>query len=191
MLLINGNHDATQFLSPLSFVCSKITDLVSVSKQVISLSYVCGRHADERREPRANATGLVADLLGQLLTQVDRKFRSQDRGPTLSLTKSQYRAAQREDMRGMFDIFESTICGLAKGSIVFCLIDGLSTYENRDRRDDTIDLMRRISRLVKRTRHVGFRCIVTYPGRGIWTDAWAIDFDDKKAIALEVPENVR
>ena len=187
LLLVNGNNDAAQFISPLSHVCAKVTDLLSVSDEIFCLNYFCSRHTDQWREPRADATGLIASLTVQLLTQVKRRKKAQSLDLDLSfLSFEDHCAVQAGDIEATFDVFQAVAKQLPKDTVVFCFIDGLSAYENSDRREDTNRLMRMMLKLIKRSRSVVFRCMVTFPGRGGFTDAWNMKSIGRKAETLEV-----
>ncbi|CAN9187347.1 unnamed protein product, partial [Alternaria alternata] len=162
-LLVNGNNDAAQFISPLSHVCAKTIDLLSVSDDIICLTYFCSRHTDQWREPRADATGLVASLTAQLLTQIKKRRKIDGFSLDLSfLSFDDHCAVQEEDMDATFNVFQAIVKQLAKDTVIFCFIDGLSAYENFDRRQDTSRLMQSILKLVKRSKGVVFRCMVTF-----------------------------
>ncbi|KAI4647780.1 hypothetical protein J4E93_004190 [Alternaria ventricosa] len=187
LLLVNGNNDAAQFISPLSHVCAKVTDLLSVSDEIFCLNYFCSRHTDQWREPRADATGLIASLTVQLLTQVKRRKKAQSLDLDLSfLSFEDHCAVQAGDIEATFDVFQAVAKQLPKDTVVFCFIDGLSAYENSDRRENTNRLMKMILKLMKRCRSVVFRCMVTFPGRGSFTDAWNVKSIGGKAETLEV-----
>jgi sulfur relay (sulfurtransferase) complex TusBCD TusD component (DsrE family) len=186
-LLVNGNNDAAQFISPLSHVCAKTIDLLSVSDDIICLTYFCSRHTDQWREPRADATGLVASLTAQLLTQIKKRRKIDGFSLDLSfLSFDDHCAVQEEDMDATFNVFQAIVKQLAKDTVIFCFIDGLSAYENFDRRQDTSRLMQSILKLVKRSKGVVFRCMVTFPGRGSFTDTWDMRSVGRKAETLEV-----
>jgi hypothetical protein len=187
LLLVNGNHDAAQFISPLSHVCAKVTDLLSVSDEVFCLTYFCSRHTDQWREPRADATELIASLTVQLLTQVKRRKKAQGFSLDLSfLSFEDHCAVQAGDIKATFNVFQAVVKQLPKGTVIFCFIDGLSAYENSDRRGDTNRLMQMILKLIKRSRSVVFRCMVTFPGRGSFTDVWGMESVGEKAETLQV-----
>jgi hypothetical protein len=190
MLLVHGNHDATHFISPLSYVCAKVADLTSVSETVICLTYFCSRHTDGWREPQANAQGLLAQLTGQLLNQLESRKR---KGPNLdfsSLTVDDQKGIEKDKLSATWRAFETVMKQLPKDTVVFCFIDGLSAYENSARKQETTVLMKKLCRLIRKLKNIDMRCVVTYPGRSNYIDTWGIDFDGKKAIILEVPENV-
>lgn len=189
LLLVNGNSEATTFLSPLSFVCAKISDLVSVSNQVLSISYFCGRHTDELRDPRANAKGMLADLLGQLVKQVKSLDQGDFQVDLSSVTKEDCSAIRQCDLDMLFNLFRTVIMQLPDETVVFCLIDSISVYENSDRQKDTIGLMQKLSRLVRKSTHMTLKVMVTSPGRSIHAAQWDA-FGGKEAQMLNVPENV-
>jgi hypothetical protein len=190
LILVHGNHDGTQFISPLSYLCAKVADLMSVSDAVVCLTYFCGRHTDEWREPQANAQGLLAQLTGQLLNQIRNWKRKKGKLNLSSLTADDQSGIGKNDMSATWRVFEATVKHLPKGTVVFCLIDGLSAYENSVRRPKTGVLMKRLCRLMRKARNVDFRCMITYPGRSNYSDSWGIDFDGERAFQLEMPEYV-
>jgi hypothetical protein len=188
VLLVHGNHDGTQFISPLSYACAKVTDLMSVSEAVICLTYFCGRHTDEWREPEANAQGLLAQLTGQLLEQISKRKGKRAKADLSSLTDTDQSGMENSDLSATWRVFEAIVKQLPKGTIVFCFIDGLAAYENSARRQKTGVLMKKMCGLMRKTRNVDVRCMVTYPGRSNYSESWGIEFDGRRAAQLEVPE---
>lgn len=190
LLVVQGNHDATQFLSPLSYVCAKVTDFMSVSDAVICLTYFCSRHTDDWREPRANAQGLLVQLIGQLLNQPESRKRKKFKPDLSTLTGEDLSEIEEEDLSATWRAFETIVKQLPKGTVVFCFIDGMSAYENSARRRETTMFMKKLCRLIRKVKGISLRCMVTYPGRSNFSDTWGIGFDRRKAIMLDVPESV-
>jgi sulfur relay (sulfurtransferase) complex TusBCD TusD component (DsrE family) len=95
-------------------------------------------------------------------------------------------AVQAGDIEATFNVSQAVAKQLPKDTVIFCFIDGLSAYENSDRREDTNRLMQMILKLIKRSRSAVFRCMVTFPGRGSFTDAWGMESVGRKAETLEV-----
>jgi hypothetical protein len=188
-LLINGNSEATEFISPLSFVCAKISDLVSISNQIILITHFCGHHIDELRDPRANVQGMLVSLVGQLFMQVKSWGHGDFRLDLSSISEDDCSAIQQEDVDALFNIFRTIVMQLPKHTIIFCLIDSLSAYENSNRKEDTIALMQKLARLVKKPTRVALKLLVTCPGQSVCADRWA-DFNSRKAQMLYVPENL-
>lgn len=54
ILLINENSAATESISPFLLVCAKISDLTSISDQIILITHFCDYHTDKLRDFRAN-----------------------------------------------------------------------------------------------------------------------------------------
>jgi hypothetical protein len=190
LLVVNGNHDATHFISPLSYVCAKLTDYMSVSDEIICLTYFCSRHTNEWRDPRANAQGLLAQLTGQLLSQLKSKKRKRFDPDLSSLSIEDQSALENDDYAATWRTFETVIKQLPRGTVVVCFIDALTVYENSARKQDTSALMKKLSRLIRKSKTLDLRCMVTYPGRSNYSDMWGIEFDGRKADKLEVPEHV-
>ena len=187
LLLINGNSDATEFISPLSFVCAKISDMVSVSRHILLAIFFCGRHPDELRNPRANAKGLLASLTGQLLMQVEKRRLSEFEMSLPFVDNDTYNAIHEEDMEALFRVFRGIVTQLPKGTIIFLLVDSLSAYENSTRKEDTVSLMRKLARFVKSLKNVALKVLITCPGQSMYADRWT-SFTDRKAQMLHVPE---
>ncbi|KAF2833086.1 hypothetical protein CC86DRAFT_450891 [Ophiobolus disseminans] len=190
LLLVHGNDDATQFISPMSYVCAKVSDLMSVSDEVIHLTYFCSRHMDDWRDPRANAQGLLAHLTAQLLNQLESRKRRKFSPDLSSLKDEDSSRIEGSSLSTTWHAFETIIKQLPKNTVVFCFIDSLSAYENSSRRPKTGALMKKICRLIKTLKGASLRCMVTYSGRSNYSDTWGVEFDRRKAIKLEVPESV-
>lgn len=195
LLLINGNTEATEFISPLSFVCAKISDLISISNQIILITHFCGHRTDELRDPRANAQGMLASLVGQMYTQIQNWDDNDDERADFNLDLSSISSAdcwaiqKEKDLGALFNIFRDMVMQLPENTIVFCLIDSLSAYENSGRKDDTVALMQKVARLVKKSTRVALKVLVTAPGHSVYADRWA-DFGGRKMRVLYVPESL-
>lgn len=190
LLVVNGNYEPTEFISPLSHVCAKIADLMNVSNEVFTLTYFCGRHTDDWREPRANAVGLISSLTAQLLYQVKKKKSHKYQLNLSAITGDEVALIEEEDFPATYRVFRTVVRQLPKGTVVFCLIDGLSAYESSGRRDDTIRLMQKLGHIVKRLKGVAFKIMITYPGRVGYMDRWELQLTSKRLSILEVSENL-
>lgn len=190
LLTVNGNYDAAQFISPLSYVCAKLSDLISVTEQIYVATYFCSRHTDEWRESRANAVGLLAGLTSQLLVQLKKKKHINFQLNLSTLSEDIYGAVQAGNLNAVFDIFQTVVKQLPKGTVVFCIIDSISAYENSSRRQDTISLMQKMIKLIKRLKDVSLRCMVTFPGRGGFVNEWGLKSTEPRTATLEVAEGL-
>lgn len=192
-LLINGNDDATQFISPLSYVCAKLADWLSESSSVIQLKYFCSCHPDDWSEPRANAQGIVAQLMGQLLCEPAKNGKKKSFKLDLSEIGTEDESAlARDNFGATWRTFEHLVKQLPKGMRVFCFIDGLSAYENSTRKKDISRLMRKMCKLIGSIKNIDLRCMVTCPGRSSHDDTWGVEFDGRKskAVKLDMPEYI-
>lgn len=189
LLLVNGNTDATDFVSPLSVVCARISDLMGVSGRIILLSYFCGCHTDELREPRANASGILANLLGQLLCQIKNRGGLESK---LDLSSDHPHAGDsisEDHLEVLFDMFRKIVEQLPKRLRVFCMLDSLTVYENGERKKDTLKMMRKLLRLLEKSKRTELRVLVTAPGKSIYFDRWTdLSRKDTKIRILNVPE---
>lgn len=149
ILLINGNSSGTEFISPLSFVCAKISDLISISDQIILITHFCVYHTDELRDPMANVREMLGSFIGQLIIQVENWKHRHCSLDQSSVTDEDCKSIQEDDLDALFDNFRATVMQLPENTIIFCLIDGLPAYESSDRKEDTTYLMQRLVRLVK------------------------------------------
>lgn len=191
LLLIHGNDDGTQFISPLSYVVAKVADLMSVSDAVLCATYFCSRHPDNWREPRANAQGMLASLTGQILEQLENRKRSRKvKLDFSSFTADDEKDLEEDDLATTWRVFDTVVKQLPKGSVVFVFIDGLSAYENSARKTETCGVMKKLCRVVRKSKTVDIRLLVSYPGRSNYSDTWGIEFDGRRAGRLEVPEQV-
>jgi hypothetical protein len=190
LLVVNGNYEPTQFISPLSHACAKISDLISVSNEVFALTYFCGRHSDEWREPRANASGIITSLTAQLLYQFKKKKNDKYKLNLSAIDEEDEAAIEDGDLSATFKAFRTVVKQLPKGTVILCLVDGLSAYENSDRRDDTVRLMQKLGQLVRKLKGVVLKVMVTYPGRVCYLDKWALELGSRKMGILEVPEDL-
>ena len=74
ILFVNGNHDGSARISPLSFVSAKLLDSMrpaslehpDVARNVLAHGFFCGRHLDSR-DPDTGLTGTLKSLIAQLL----------------------------------------------------------------------------------------------------------------------------
>lgn len=76
-------------------------------------------------------------------------------------------AIREADLTMLLNLFCAIVNQLPRGSVLFCLVDCLSAYENSDRKDDTIVLMQKLARLVRKSTRIAFK-LVTSPGRSMY-----------------------
>ena len=146
VLHINGQmffneHEARQ--SPLSYTCAKFIDSVlaqvkhaqtSTINPTIVVRWFCGQHTNVRTDYDAHPPGMLNNLLWQVICQLlDLGIDSTSAGlpplghdPTLS---------------DLCELFAGVAQSLPPGTILFCILDGVSYYEDAQRRDELTEVL--------------------------------------------------
>lgn len=165
-LLINGNAPvpAGNRGGPLSFVAAKILDsLQKVSNKsasgIIRLHYFCDEHVDQSKDPDASPSGLMNSLLAQLLTGYEDFDLS---------TVHNLKNVDTESTRALCKLFAKLVSQLPEEILVFCVIDGLSHYDDEERRGDREELLDRLTALTRRNKQGGgckFKLLLTARNR--------------------------
>ena len=127
-LFVNGNHDASARISPVSYVCSKLIDSIgrwlednhSVHPSIIGQAFFCGQHIDPK-DPASGPASMMRNLISQLITNY-RAFSLDTLQELLEMDSFH--------MRELCDAFSSLIRQLPRRCIVLCIIDGITFYED-------------------------------------------------------------
>ena len=155
LLHINGNmfsneHEACQ--SPLSYVCAKFVHSIQAKYQqpqgrdsgpVFTVCWFCGQHTDMRSDYDAHPTGMLNNLLSQLIHQLSSSV-LQSEPMSVSLP------AGDPQLSDLCNVFVQLVTALPIGTIIFCVIDGISYYEDSGRQAECIEVL---SMLTTLTRH--------------------------------------
>jgi hypothetical protein len=146
-ILIHGGFENSHIPSPTSFLCARLVYAMTYACQekdeVIMLSYFCGQRSDPW-DPRANAAGMIVDLTGQLLSQLNNKFEFD-----LSFVdKNWKKKIGNDDLVYLCRLFRKLVSQLSgRRMVVFCLIDSIMTYETTDEQDTKV-LLEKLKKLV-------------------------------------------
>lgn len=133
VLLVNGNVDTSNRCSPISFACGLLVSSLGNFPSTITLSFFAALHTDSN-DPETGARMMLASLVCQLLE----KYHDFD----LSfLAANQKFDLQDHELDTLCSLFQKLLRQLPEGQLAFCIIDGLSYYEYRDRRDDTCKVL--------------------------------------------------
>lgn len=133
VLLVNGNADTSNRCSPLSFACGLLVSSLGSFPSTITLSFFCALHTDSS-DPETGSRMMLASLVCQLLEKYphfDLSFLAADQKYDL----------QDHEVNTLCKLFENLLRQLPEGQLVFCMVDGVSYYEYRDRRDDTCKVL--------------------------------------------------
>lgn len=119
-LLIHGDFEHTQDISPFSILVTVLTLNLRSSGHYIGLVFFCGRHLvwDDDQGPQAMIRSLIAQLLRQLPPQpvhLDSQISTQD--------------IENGNIETLCRLFAYLLRQIPHGMPVMCLIDGLNTFE--------------------------------------------------------------
>ena len=195
-LLVNCNiseeEEENLRQSALSFVCAKLVSSIrpnaEAKRAVIVLRWFCGQHTNmvdygpEDTDYDAHPAGMLNSLLAQLITQL------LDQSLHLDLDLSHLPALSNppstSDLCALFIALATT---LPRRTILFCIIDGISHYEDFDRETECVEVvsmlqeLKRLSEDTSRTCLL-FKLLVTAPSRSrVVQDL----FGDEETLTLE------
>lgn len=192
-LLVNGNISEEENLrqSALSFVCAKLVSSIRPNAEgkraVIVVRWFCGQHTNMvdygpgDTDYDAHPAGMLNSFLAQLITQLlDQGLHPElDLSPLPALSN----APRTSELCKLFIALATT---LPRGTVLFCIIDGISHYEDFDRQMEcfnVISMLQELGRLSEDiTRTCLFKLLVTAPNRSrVVQDL----FDDEETLTLE------
>lgn len=174
-LLINGQmfsseHEIMQ--SPLSFFCAKTVDSILVSRlapksiannPLLVVRWFCGQHTDVRTDYDAHPPGMLNNMLSQLVCQLLQP------GILEMLEDLSCPLESEPGLSELCSLFVQLFKALPTGTISFCVIDGLSYYEDADRRDECMEVLSMLTDLTSQSRDIAdgplIKLLVTAPLR--------------------------
>lgn len=167
-LLVNGNDDmsSAEGQSPLSLVAARLAQLAAQTESSFGVSFFCAEHPVYRRNPSAipPPVEMLCSLIGQLTCQIRDKLENID----LSfLDNHQWKKVQALNPKTLSSIFEELTQRVPKGSLIVCVIDEAWLYEKGPSKQITVDIFRRLTRLVRKSKEVMFKLFVTCRGRSL------------------------
>lgn len=186
-ILIHGGFENSNIPSPTSFLCARLVYAMTYAYQkkdeVVMLTYFCGQRSDPW-DLRANAAGIMVDLTGQLLSQLDSKFEFD-----LSfVNKNWKKKIGNDDLLYLCQLFEKLVLQLSgRRMVLFCLIDSIMMYETTGERDTKVlleNLRKLVYSLSKKRSKLVFKLLVADPSTSLI--AWQYFEDDEK---LEMGED--
>ena len=191
VLLVDGSaHASGNQHSPFAFVCAKLANALRQARNtsskasesiIINLYFFCGEHADWRDNPDNGPAGVMNSLLAQLLTQ----YKYFD----LSLIKH-LSTLDSDDIKALANVFGKLLVQLPAKMIVFCIIDGLSCYDDEERSEECQQLSRKLiafSRQHERKGSCVFKLLVAAP---LGLRVAAVDELDELEEVLRIPEGL-
>ena len=189
LLVDGGARGSGSQLSPLGFVCAKLANALrqargsftsSSETKIINLYFFCGEHRDWRDNPDNGPAGVMNSLLAQLLTQ----YKHFD----LSLIKH-LSTLDSGDTKALANIFGKLLTQLPSKMIVFCIIDGVSFYDDEERSEVCQILLKKLVSFSRRRERKGagvFKLLLTAP---LGLRVAVVDELDEEEI-LRIPEGL-
>ena len=167
-LLVNGRmsqSDADTRRSPISFICAKLAKATlespfsatsairnssntSVDSVTFTLRWFCGEHTNMATDADAHPTGMLYSFVTQFLTQIlalkDNIETTFDHEPL----QAEF-PLEEYDLAATLKLFIALILSLPPQAIVFCIVDGISYYEDEERSDELRTILQPIRELIQ------------------------------------------
>jgi hypothetical protein len=188
-LLINGNAKRADRKSALSFVCARLVYALDQIRApsagsakvdtpgLVPIHFFCGRH-DTGDESWESPSGIVNSLLAQLLTQCK----------DVSVTKAaKLGDFDSGDLKEVFARFKAVLNELPAGTTVFCVIDAISFYIDKNQtKGDAKWLVVKLSRLARKRSpmHAVFKLLLTAP---TWLRMPDLDLENGEILSVRTP----
>lgn len=134
-LLVHGNCRRHDGICPTTIASALLVSFFVKFRNFITLYWFCGSHING---PNCGALGMVQSLICQLLSL-----------PGLEWTLEKQHKSDIKDLKKMLKLLKRLLQQIPSGTVVVCIIDGISYYEGEHQHRDTC---RSIRRLVKLTR---------------------------------------
>ncbi|OAL21622.1 hypothetical protein AYO22_08018 [Fonsecaea multimorphosa] len=188
-LLVNGNAKRADRKSALSFVCARLVYALDQIRSppagsskvdapgLVPIHFFCGRH-DTGDESWESPAGIVNSLLAQLLTQC--KDVSLARAAKLGDFDS-------GDIKEVFARFKAVLNELPAGTTVFCVIDAISFYIDKNKTEgDAKWLVVKLLRLARRSppTNAVFKLLLTAP---TWLRMPDLDLEKGEILSVRTP----
>lgn len=133
-------------VSNLSVFCASLARNLREDHAIISIQFFCGRHdTPENNNPLCGPAGLIRSLIFQLIrtsgyVSFDLAF----------LSPSKIRSSiDKGDVPTLCWVFEQLVKQLPLDTLLFCFVDGLSFFEGRPYKNETMETIECLQRIVR------------------------------------------
>ena len=191
-LLVNGHmfsSDGETRQSPLSYFCAKLVDSilpVSTSSRllknrtVFAVRWFCGQHTNPydygpgATDYDAHPPGMLGNIVAQLIVQLLE---------CSSLPQLDHLSLPRKDLElyELCEVFTLLVRALPRGSVLFIVIDGISYYEDEERREECMQVLSMLTELARgnpgSTNGCLIKMLVTAPLRSHYVQDLFEDFE--------------
>lgn len=143
--------------SPLSCFCAKLVDSIlppkttmrsAKSRDIFAVQWFCGQHTNfydygpGMLDYDAHPPGMLSNMVGQLITQLLRY-------PLLPQLNHLPVVRKSSPLSELCSLFTSLVEALPTGSILFIVIDGISYYEDEDRREECMEVLSLLTNMTR------------------------------------------
>ena len=156
VLHINGQMFLSEYearQSPLSYTCAKFVDSIlaqtrqsqaSTSSPTVVLRWFCGQHTNFRTDFDAHPPGMLNNLLAQLINQLLKLGLESTLGNLPSL-------GHDPTLSDLCELFVKLTRSLPVGTRLFCILDGVSYYEDAQRGKELKEVLLMLKTLTRQT----------------------------------------
>ncbi|CAG8293691.1 unnamed protein product [Penicillium nalgiovense] len=139
-LLVQGHFGSEDGTSALTHLCARIAYESAPNPKVLILTHFCSLHTASRAEigRRAGARGLIASLIGQLLSYDSHRVQFN----LSQITKHALSRIEEFSLKKLCWFFNMLIAQVKKGITIICIIDNISSYETDEAVGDLERLVR-------------------------------------------------
>ena len=155
-LLIHGNS-TNAMITPRLPILRPVAPVRPHCKANESSLWLCSQHMDAERDSNATVGAMMRNLIGQLQAQ----YKHFDLG---FIGRYYRKCLGGGDVKGMCSLFQKLVVQLLKDTLLFCIIDSVSSYEDRKRRDDVVNTVERLHS-IRRKCSQAFRLLMTSSSR--------------------------
>ncbi|KAJ5703973.1 hypothetical protein N7493_011111 [Penicillium malachiteum] len=133
-LLVQGHFDSEHGTSALTHLCARIAYDSAPNSKVLVLTHFCSLHTASRAEigRRAGARGLIASLIGQLLSYDCHRAHFD----LSQISERKLSRIEEFSLKRLCWLFEMLIAQVRTGITIICMIDNISSYETNEAVDD-------------------------------------------------------
>lgn len=150
VLILNNNGRNTRTKSPMTFVCARLVNSLRAMPTIITLHFFCGQHIDAD-DAEGSPLGMMRSLLAQLLVQY----------PDFEISKEDLAGLTHNNIDPILALFSKLISQIPYPVMVFCIIDGITLYEDPDNVEDTIQVTEDLTTLTAKKGGCAFKLLLT------------------------------
>jgi len=115
------------------------------------IHFFCGEHIAAATDENANPMAMMNSLLAQLLTQY----------PDFEISGQDLAEVSRDTLENVARLFRKLIRQLPPSTMLFCVVDGMSLYEDSGRLEETEFVMRELTTLAEKQDGPVFKLLLT------------------------------